>query len=152
MKEEQKVSGDPFYKNTEGEVVLPLGTVTFQEIKAPEGYLLNNEIFIETVREEGTGQTDTIFQCPTIPDQIIRGNLQIVKFREDKEEESEQGEQKVPLEGIVFTITSKTTGWQCEIVTDENGYASTFRQGEEQQKGGLVYDTYIVSEKRRRKG
>lgn len=61
MKEEQKVSGDPFYKNTEGEVVLPLGTVTFQEIKAPEGYLLNNEIFIETVREEGTGQTDTIF-------------------------------------------------------------------------------------------
>ena len=56
--------------------------------------MLNNEIFIETVREEGTGQTDTIFQCPTIPDQIIRGNLQIVKFREDKEEESEQGEQK----------------------------------------------------------
>lgn len=152
MKEEQKVSGDPFYKNTEGEVVLPLGTVTFQEIKAPEGYLLNNEIFIETVREEGTGQTDTIFQCPTIPDQIIRGNLQIVKFREDKEEESEQGEQKVPLEGIVFTITSKTTGWQCEIVTDENGYASTFRQGEEQQKGGLVYDTYIVSEKKAPEG
>ena len=31
MKEEQKVSGDPFYKNTEGEVVLPLGTVTFQD-------------------------------------------------------------------------------------------------------------------------
>ena len=130
MKEEQKVSGDPFYKNTEGEVVLPLGTVTFQEIKAPEGYLLNNEIFIETVREEGTGQTDTIFQCPTIPDQIIRGNLQIVKFREDKEEESEQGEQKVPLEGIVFTITSKTTGWQCEIVTDENGMRITALAGD----------------------
>ena len=83
MIEELKVSGDPSYNITEGEVVLPLGTVTFQEIKAPEGYLLNNEIFIETVREEGTGQTDTIFQCPTIPDQIIRGNLQIVKFRED---------------------------------------------------------------------
>lgn len=61
-------------------------------------------------------------------------------------------EQKVPLEGIVFTITSKTTGWQCEIVTDENGYASTFRQGEEQQKGGLVYDTYIVSEKKAPEG
>ena len=141
-----------FIKTRKEKVVLPLGTVTFQEIKAPEGYLLNNEIFIETVREEGTGQTDTIFQCPTIPDQIIRGNLQIVKFREDKEEESEQGEQKVPLEGIVFTITSKTTGWQCEIVTDENGYASTFRQGEEQQKGGLVYDTYIVSEKKAPEG
>ncbi len=107
MKEEQKVSGDPFYKNTEGEVVLPLGTVTFQEIKAPEGYLLNNEIFIETVREEGTGQTDTIFQCPTIPDQIIRGNLQIVKFREDKEEESEQGEQKVPLRELFLQSHQK---------------------------------------------
>ena len=64
--------------------------------------MLNNEIFIETVREEGTGQTDTIFQCPTIPDQIIRGNLQIVKFREDKEEESEQGEQKSTFGGNCF--------------------------------------------------
>lgn len=152
MKEEQKVSGDPFYKNTEGEVVQPLGTVTFQEIKAPEGYLLNNEIFIETVREEGTGQTDTIFQCPTIPDQIIRGNLQIVKFREDKEEESRAGRTKSTFGGIVFTITSKTTGWQCEIVTDENGYASTFRQGERTAEKEVLYDTYIVSEKRRRKG
>ena len=69
--------------------------------------MLNNEIFIETVREEGTGQTDTIFQCPTIPDQIIRGNLQIVKFREDKEEESEQGEQKVPLRELFLQSHQK---------------------------------------------
>ena len=151
MNEEQKVSGDPFYKNEAGEVVLPLGTVTFQEIKAPKGYLINKEVFVETVRSEGMGQTDTIFQFPTISEQVIRGDLQIVKFREDKEEESEQSEQKVPLKGIVFTVTSKTTGWQCELVTDENGYASTYRQ-EEGHKGGLVYDTYIVSEKKAPEG
>lgn len=47
----------------------------------------------------------------------------------------------------MFLITSKTTVGSVKLATDENGYASTFRQGEEQQKGGLVYDTYIVSEK-----
>lgn len=143
MDEAHKVSGDPFYKTKEGQVVLPLGTVSFQEIKAPKGYLLNSEVITEVIQPKGSGQTDTIFQIPVVPDQIIRGDLQIVKFREEKENESEQNDQKVPLKGIVFTITSKTTGRKIEIVTDENGYAATCQNGE---KGGLVYDTYIVSE------
>ena len=37
LKDSQKVSGDEFYKNSKGENVLPLGTVTIQETKAPEG-------------------------------------------------------------------------------------------------------------------
>ena len=41
------VSGDAFYYNSAGTIVtLPLGTVTIQETKAPEGYLINNELFI----------------------------------------------------------------------------------------------------------
>ena len=58
--------------------------------------------FYRTVGKKAQDRQIQFFQCPTIPDQIIRGNLQIVKFREDKEEESEQGEQKVPLEGNCF--------------------------------------------------
>ena len=41
LKDSQKVSGDEFYKNSKGDNVLPLGTVTIQETKAPEGYLIN---------------------------------------------------------------------------------------------------------------
>ena len=38
------LAGTPFYYNSAGTIVtLPLGTVTIQETKAPEGYLINNE-------------------------------------------------------------------------------------------------------------
>ena len=121
--------------------MLPLGTVTIREVKAPAGYLLNENIYVEEIREEGSGPEDTVYHVPEVPEQIIRGDLQLVKFREDEDENQEQ---KTALEGIIFTVTSKTTGEQIQIITDENGYAST--QTEEGGRGGLVYDTYVVSE------
>lgn len=139
--EECRVSGDEFYQNDAGENVLPLGTVTVQEVKAPEGYLLNDTVYVEKVQAQGSGETDTIYHLPEVPEQVIRGDLQIVKFGEDEDEEEDQ---KTSLEGIVFTVTSKTTGEQIQIVTDENGYAST--EGVEEGKGGLIFDTYLVSE------
>ena len=135
-----KVSGDEFYKNGAGENVLPLGTVTFREVKAPAGYLVNEAVFIEKICPDGTKVTDTVYHVPDIPEQVLRGNLQIVKFRED-----ENADQKTPLEGIIFTVTSKTTGEQTEIMTDKNGYAVTNKA--EDGRGGLIYDTYVVSEK-----
>ena len=139
--EESKTGGDEFYKNDAGENVLPLGTVTIREVKAPAGYLLNENIYVEEIREEGSGPEDTVYHVPEVPEQIIRGDLQLVKFREDEDENQDQ---KTALEGIIFTVTSKTTGEQIQIITDENGYAST--QTEEGGRGGLVYDTYVVSE------
>ena len=47
LSEEYLVEGydnSKFYKNSKGEIVLPLGIVTIQETKAPEGYLLNDKI------------------------------------------------------------------------------------------------------------
>lgn len=137
-----KVDGDSFYKNAAGENVLPLGTVTFREIKAPEGYLANEAVFTEKICPDGTKETDTVYHVPDIPEQVIRGDLQIVKFREDEDENEDQ---KTSLEGIVFTVTSKTTGKQTEIVTDKNGYAMTDKSGD--SGGGLIYDTYVVKEK-----
>lgn len=137
-----KISGDEFYINGAGENVLPLGTVTFREVKAPAGYLVNGAVFTEKICPDGTKETDTVYHVPDIPEQVIRGDLQIVKFRED---EDENADQKTPLEGIIFTVTSKTTGEQTEIVTDVNGYAATGKT--EDGRGGLVYDTYVVSEK-----
>lgn len=54
MDEAHKVSGDPFYKTKEGQVVLPLGTVSFQEIKAPKGYLLNSEVITEIIQPKAS--------------------------------------------------------------------------------------------------
>lgn len=139
MAEEQKISGDDFYRNSAGDPVLPLGTLTFQETKAPEGYLLNEEVFTEKITAEGSGETDTVFHAPAVSEDVIRGDLQIVKFRENPEEEL-----KTAMEGILFTITSRTTGQEYEIVTDQNGYASTKQLSD--GRGALPYDTYTVKE------
>lgn len=155
LSDEAKVSGGEFYENDSGEYVFPLGTVTFQETKPPRGYLINNEIIVRKITETGPGETDTAFQAAEIADNVIRGHIQIVKFREDIDDEEEQ---KTPLAGIRFTITSCTTGESETIVTDENGYASTRTdvtgdssengdaQKEQEKRGGLVYDNYIVHE------
>lgn len=137
-----KTGGDPFYQTDSGKNVLPLGTVTFEETKAPEGYLINDKVIVRQVTASGSGQTDTLFQAPRFADHVIRGHIQIVKFQEAADSEQEQ---KVPLSGIRFSVTSETTGETVVIETDENGYASTMQDTETGQ-GGLVYDTYVISE------
>lgn len=143
MTDSLKVSGDPFYKNSNGYNTLPLGYITIQETKAPEGYLLNDEVFVRKITAEGTAEGVSTYNEPTIPEDIIRGDLQLVKFSEPSDDEEDQMQ---PLEGVVFEITSKTTGETVEIVTDENGYASTEQLGIS-DRGNLVYDTYVVHEK-----
>lgn len=133
-----KISGDSFYKNSDGENVLPLGTVTIQETKAPKGYLLNREMFIRKITSEGTAENVSTYNAPVISENIISGELHIIKFGQDADDSCEQ---KTPLEGVAFEITSKTTGETFTITTDKNGYAST-----QQIEGGLVYDSYVVKE------
>lgn len=141
--ESYKVSGDDFYYMSTGDITLPLGTITIQETKAPDGYLLNDEIYIRQITSAGTAERVNTYNEPTIPEDIIRGDLQLVKFSEPSDDEEDQMQ---PLEGVVFEITSKTTGETVEIVTDENGYASTEQLGIS-DRGNLVYDTYVVHEK-----
>src|SRR5699024_5411349 len=106
------------------------------------GYLINDEVIVSQVTASGSSQTDTLFQIPRFEDHVIRGHIQIVKFQEAADSEQEQ---KVPLSGIRFSVTSETTGETMVIETDENGYASTMQDTEADQ-GGLVYDTYVISE------
>lgn len=64
-----KASGDSFYLNDQGEVVVPLGTLVISETKAPEGYLPSSEepAFVQFTQSE---------------DQVIRtGSLQTVTYQ-----------------------------------------------------------------------
>ena len=104
LSDEAKVSGDPFYQNDSGKNVLPLGTVTFEETKAPEGYLINDEVIVRQVAASGSGQTDTLFQIPRIADHVIRGHIQIVKFQEAVDPERSRN---FPFPASVFQLLQR---------------------------------------------
>lgn len=143
-----KVSGDDFYHMSNGDVTLPLGTITIQETKAPEGYLLNDEIFIRQITTAGTAESVDTYNAPTIPEDVIRGDIQIVKYGENNAEtDDSSADIKRPLEGVKFHLTSKTTQEVYTIITDEQGIASTTQlRDEDNERGGLPFDTYIVTE------
>ena len=143
--EKYKVSGDEFFK-LKGVVTLPLGTITIQETKAPKGYLLNEEIFVRQITPTGSGEQVETYNMPTIEEEVIRGDIQIVKYGENNDEPGDSGADiKKPLKDIKFHLTSKTTGDVYTIITDENGFASTKQFGNS-ERGNLPFDTYTVTE------
>ena len=144
--EKYKVSGDDFYFNSTGDVTLPLGTITIQETKAPQGYLLSDEIFVRQIISQGAAEQVETYNMPTIEEDIIRGDIQIAKYGESNDETGDSGADiKHPLKDIKFHLTSKTTGDVFTIVTDEQGIASTTQLGIS-DRGNLPFDTYVVTE------
>lgn len=141
-----KIAGDDFWKNSFGVATLPLGILTIQETKAPEGYLLNDEVFVRQITSSGTAESVNTYNEPTIPEDIIRGDIQIIKYGESNAESDDSGaDLKPPLEFVKFHLKSKTTGETFTIVTDENGIANTVQLGIS-DRGNLAFDTYIVTE------
>ena len=160
---EYLLSGDEFYYQLDGETpCLPLGTVTIQETKAPEGYFANENVFVQKIVGEGAKETVSCYHAASVPEQIFRGDLEFVKVADGELNR---------LANIPFAITSKTTGESHTIVTDKNGYASTSsewvkhtqntNQGvsssdgiwfgtsqADDSKGALLYDTYVIEEQR----
>ena len=174
LEESYKLSGDEFYKDfSDGHVILPLGTITVQETKAPEGYLLDESVSRMHIFKEGDVVSVEGGNIQIRSDQVIRGDLSFVKKDQEK---------KTPMSGVAFKITSKTTGEYHIVVTDENGefnsssfyqkhsistnenddlkpeeYKSNigiwFGRGEDgknvpvdDEEGAFPYDTYIIEE------
>ena len=142
---EYLTEGDALYLEGE-EVTLPLGTITIQEEKAPEGYLLNPDVFVicANQKEDTEVTAGQILAKATVEEQIIRGNLELVKVAGDGQKRLSQ---------VPFCITSKTTGESHILMTDINGEGKTvesdiwFGEGEaETGKGKLPYDTYVIEE------
>lgn len=108
-KEEFLVNGDPLFKNSLNESVLPLGTVTIQETKPPEGYLLNQEIFVVRITPNGTGCVVNTYQEPKIKETELC--LELVKYQEGTDI-------KIPEVKFEYTMPD---GRKEILSTDENG-------------------------------
>ena len=117
------------------------GKYTVKETKASNGYLVDENTY--PVDGNIKDPTNRVFKYKvTSGEDIIRGDVEIIKLKENQDEDNDtlQG-----LEGVEFTFTSKTTGKEVlKIVTDKYGFATT--KSKDHPRGGLVYDTYIVTE------
>ncbi len=109
LSDQYKVSGDDFYKDSKGIVVLPIGTVTIQETKAPQGYYINNEVFVRKITSSGTVESVNTYNQPKVPEQVNEFVLTKVQIGT-----------KTPIEGTVFTHTFPN-GKTEDVKTDANG-------------------------------
>lgn len=116
FKTAEKVSGDEFYINDDGVRCIPLGTLTIQETKAPEGYLLDDTLYIQNITADSDGSIVQSYQAPTLPEEIKRGDLKGVKVS--------AGDYK-RMADIPFKITSVETGESHVVLTDANGVFDT---------------------------
>ena len=165
FREEYRIAGDPLLTDQEtGRAVVPVGTLTLQETKAPEGYLKNPEVYVAntSVQNGGTVTTENLPNTETkkAGEQIIRGDAAFVK------KDADSGN---PMAGVPFLLTFETTGESRRVFTDENGYYSTssshvphtrrtnagtspedgiwFGEGEpDDSKGALLYGKYLLEE------
>lgn len=156
--EQWKVSGDEFYY-VDGTITLPIGTMTIQETKAPEGYLLDgailedkngntesidNGVFITQIKQNGDTTSVVAGNFPVVRDEVKKHKVEVEKLSEDKDGVT------APLNNAVFTIKLKSEveekGWDGASVYDEittgnvegkDGYAVTKE---------LPYGTYIMRE------
>lgn len=110
------VEGDEFYYDTNHAVALPLGTVVVEETQAPTGYLLNAVPWVVSLTAEGAEEHLESWKPLNLNEQVIRGDLAFTKAKSGTMEH---------LAHVPFRITSRTTGEEHTLVTDENGMANT---------------------------
>lgn len=108
--EKFKVSGDSlYYFDGNPAPTLPLGTLTIQETKAPQGYYINNEVFVRKITSTGTAESVNTYNQPKVPEQVNEFILTKVQIGT-----------KTPIEGTVFTHTFPN-GKTEDVKTDANG-------------------------------
>ncbi|MDD6615601.1 MAG: SpaA isopeptide-forming pilin-related protein, partial [Lachnospiraceae bacterium] len=102
------ISGDDFFTDKDGKIILPLGCITFRETAAPDGFRVNdsvltNYITLEENAAETTGTGRVLYNTQTIKEEPSFGGVIIDKTSADS---GQQTDGDAVLKGAVFSITS----------------------------------------------
>lgn len=89
-----KISGDKFYYDSNNIIVLPIGTITIQETKAPTGYFINNEVFVRKITPSGHVESVKTYNQPEVLEKVIKFDIKKV-----------QAGTSTPVSGAVFRHT-----------------------------------------------
>ena len=116
LADDYKVSGDTFYTQNE-KSVLPLGTLTVEETKAPDGYLLDGAymqagdsteqikgMYLTQITEDGELAVLSGSNQYSVSDQVIRGGVKIQK--RDLETKDTKAQGSAILKDAAFAIIS----------------------------------------------
>lgn len=116
LAEKYKVSGDSFYMQ-DGKSVLPAGTLTVEETKAPNGYLLDGAymqvngseeqikgLYLTQIIEDNDIVVLTGSNKFSVSDKVIRGGIKIQKRDLETQDTKPQG--SATLKDTAFEITS----------------------------------------------
>jgi hypothetical protein len=123
-------SGDELYIDDDGNAIMPMGTYSVQETKAPEGYCLSDDsahVAVVSPGDDGSASwrnldgwdqanADEDFGGRAVADQVVRGDFSATKAELE-------GQRR--MAGVPFLVTSQTTGEAHVVVTDENGMVDT---------------------------
>ena len=123
-----KVGGNAFYYvSGNSDPTIPLGTVTIQETKAPDGY--NNDLvmtdangnkkdgmYLVQIKKEGDMTALTGGNTFIAEDTVVRGDFSFTKVN---------GDTGRKMANIPFKITNTKTGESHTVYTDSDGYFST---------------------------
>ena len=110
----------------------PCQTITIRETKAPVGYQLDDTVYtVEAPADEQTEEHITLTR--EVKEQVIKGKIAIRKYLTQAD-----SEEKLPMEGIEFTVTLNSDPNIKEVITtNAEGYAETAL---------LPYGVYTVTE------
>lgn len=79
LSDSYKISGDKFYYDSNNIIVLPAGTITIQETKAPVGYFINNDVFVRKITPNGVSESVSTYNQPEILEKVIKFNIKKVQ-------------------------------------------------------------------------
>ena len=130
-----KTGGDPLYKNQDNKPVLPLGTVTIQETKPPEGYLINQELFVVQIRPEGAEEIVNTYNYPVVLEKPLR--MELVKWQEGTQ---------IAIPEVTFEYTNPDG--EIEMLTtgkDGKLCMQGLQQGTHTLKESAVMDGYLLN-------
>lgn len=119
-----------FDENLTTTIDLPFGKYYIKEIKAPDGYNLNEKIY------EFELNSDNKKIQILLEDYVIKANYRIHKVK------GGSGEELVFEDGAQFLITNKDNSFKKIITTDKDGIAEI----------DLVYGTYLITQVRGEEG
>ncbi|MCM1083332.1 MAG: VaFE repeat-containing surface-anchored protein [Clostridium sp.] len=155
LDERYKASGDDFYYSAIGNPALPIGTITIQETKAPEGYYIDDTVYVRQVTSSGNLEQINTYNAPVVTDSIIPGKIVINKTAEIKSWNEETGEFDIsaaPMKDAVFGIYAAediyVNGSGAEIAYGKDSLVDTVTTDERGHavSTDLYVEKYVVRE------